>query len=114
MHVFLSSSAYVYGPLIAFVAVAVLAALLRWTFDSDVAKTERLLFSRSGQQADYGLLQAAAVVEDMSEAKELGGLLSDAGIRCTFAPDPGGRVSVLVFESQLAEARRVAGGFTTL
>jgi hypothetical protein len=115
-HVFFATSAYVYGPLIAFVAVAVLAAILRWTFDSDVARTERLLFGRPdlAEPADYGLLQTAAVVENIAEARELQSRLADAGIRATLAPTKAGCVNVLVFESQLADARRVVGGFTTL
>jgi hypothetical protein len=114
--VFFATSAYVYGPLIAFVAVAVLAAILRWTFDSDIARTEKLLFSRPdlAEPADYGLLATAAVVEDISEARYLKDRLADAGIRATLAPAQDGCVNVLVFEKQLADARRVAGGFTTL
>lgn len=113
---FFATSAYVYGPLIAFVAVAVLAAILRWTFDSDMARTEKLLFSRPdlAGPADYGLLAIAAVVEDISEARDLKERLAEAGIRATFAPAQGGRINVLVFDRQLADARGVAGGFTTL
>lgn len=105
---------YLFGPAIALVAVAGLVAVLRWTFDSDVARTEKLLFSRpeSSEPADYGLLQTVAVVNDIIDARELKHRLADAGIRSTFAPSQGGCVNVLVFASQFADAKRVMGGST--
>lgn len=128
---FLATSAYVVGPLIAFVAVAVLVAILCWTFDAGASarrsRAESVLGARpdlsSGSDPgarpdldvprDYGLLRTAAIMEHMAGARALKRRLSEAGIRSTFAPTAAGRVSVLVFEGQLAKARRVAGGFTT-
>lgn len=58
---------------------------------------------------DYGLLSVAGTVESMAEAQTLQDLLAIADIRSTTAPMADGAVRVLVFTSDLARARRVAG-----
>ena len=108
---FFATSANVVGPLIAFAVVAILAAVLRWAFASDVArKQDRLFAARQG--TDYGLLRVAGTAPNMVEARALKARLADAGIRATVAIAPDGHVDVLVFESQLMAARQVTGGST--
>lgn len=106
-----ATSAYVVGPLIAFAVVAILAAVLRWSFDSDVSRKQDKLFAAQ-QSKDYGLLRIVVVAEDMGEAQHLRERLAEAGIRATFAAAPAGHVNVLVFSSQLIAARQVMGGST--
>jgi hypothetical protein len=98
---------FIYGPIIAFVMVGVLAGILRWTFDPGLARKQAEIFSRP---ADYGLLSVAAVVETQAEARLTQQRLSAAGIRATIAPSADGRVNVLVFDSELDAARRLVGG----
>ncbi len=99
---------YVVGPIIAFVVVAVLAAVLRWTFGSDVARTQARIFSGT---EDYGLLRVAGVVENDAAARRMQDLLRDGGIRSTTAIEPDGTVRVMVFEAEIEAARRLVGGW---
>ncbi len=104
---FFATSAYVVGPLVAFAVVAILAAILRWTFNADMTRAQERLYG-----TDFGLLRVVSVADDMLEARALKERLAGAGIRSTFAMAPGGRVNVLVFESELMAARQVMGGST--
>ena len=97
------------GPLIAFGVIAGLAAVLRWAFDSDVAKVQERIFAAAGDE-DYGLLSVASTAESAEDAAEAQRLLASVGIRATVAAAPGGRVHLLVFTSELEQARRVVGG----
>jgi len=109
--VFFATSAYVVGPLIAFAVVAILAAVLRWTFDADVTRTQEKIFAAK-HGGDYGLLRVVGVADDILEARAIKERLAEAGIRATFAVAPAGHVNILVFESQLAAAKQVMGGTT--
>jgi hypothetical protein len=109
--VFFATSAYVVGPLIAFAVVAILAAILRWTFDADIARTQEKLFAAQ-HGTDYGLLRVVGIAADMAEARALKDRLSEAGIRATFSYAPAGHVNVLVFDSQLMAAKQIMGGST--
>jgi hypothetical protein len=102
------ASMYVLGPIIAFVVIAALAAILRWTFRSELSRTQAEIFA--GPE-DFGLLCVAGVVEGDAEARIMQSLLSQAGIRSTVAPSPDGRVRVLVFEKEIEAARRLVGGW---
>jgi hypothetical protein len=59
---------------------------------------------------DFGLLDVAAIVDTADTAEQIRAVLADAGIRATVAPAADGRVRVLVFETEVARARRVVGG----
>lgn len=98
------TSLYVVGPLIAFAVVAALAAILRWTFDSDLADKQARIF---GDPDDYGLLAVAAMVDNEADARHMQDLLRTAGIRSTTSRDQDGRIRVLVFDSEADAARRL-------
>jgi hypothetical protein len=98
----------VLGPVIALLMIGVLAAILRWTFRSELSRSQAEIFA--GKE-DYGLLCVAGVVEGEIEARIMQSLLSQAGIRSTVAPTADGRIRVLVFEKEIDEARRLVGGW---
>ncbi len=104
-----ATTTLVVGPLIAFGVVAALAAILRWAFNSDSARTEAAAV-RPARDDDFGLLSIADIVETMDEARALQDLLASAGIRATTAIGRDRRIRVLVFASELSAARRVVGG----
>ncbi len=110
MRVAADAGVFIIGPIIAFVVVGALVAILRWTFDGGLARKEAEIF---GEQADFGLLRAAAVVDSMTEARIMQRRLDAAGIRATVASADGGRTKVLVFDADVDAARRVVGGSTT-
>jgi hypothetical protein len=99
------ASLLVIGPVIAFGVIAALAGILRWAFDSDVARTREKIFGD-----DFGLLSVAGVVESPDEALAVRHLLASAGIRATTARMPDGRVRILVFQADLEQAQGVVGG----
>lgn len=100
-----SASLFIVGPLIAFGVVAVLAAVLRWTF-SDLSAAEEKAFGTE----DYGLLRVAGTTDSEAEAHSVAEVLARAGIRATISTGRDGRVRVLVFESMAEEARRLVDG----
>ena len=56
---------------------------------------------------DYGLLRAAAVVEDLDTGQSVRALLIAARVRATVATGPDGLVRVLVFPQEYDRARRL-------
>jgi hypothetical protein len=105
---------FILGPIIAFAVIAALAAILRWSFDSDLARTQARVFgsrAASGGRGDFGLLRTAAIVDDIAKARHMQELLRDAGIRSTIANEADGRMRVLVFEKEIDEARRLVSGW---
>ena len=104
-----AASIFVVGPLIAFAVVAGLGLVLRWAFNSDIARTEAKIFGPPPPE-DFGLLSVAGLVANNDDAHGLQQMLADAGIRATVAPAPDGKVRVLVFTTDLESARRVVGG----
>jgi hypothetical protein len=98
------SYSYVYGPLVAFGMVVVLALLLRWAF----RRGRSLVPSapRSGRADDYGLLVAVAEPATFIEAEVLRQHLTAAGITATLAPTTQGP-RVLVFPRDEHVARDV-------
>ena len=101
------STVYVLGPLVAFLVIGALAAILRWSADPELKRKQAEIFAGP---ADYGLLSVVAVVQTAPEARAMQLRLSDAGIRATVAPSGDGRMNVLVFDSEKDEARRLVGG----
>jgi hypothetical protein len=98
---------YFLGPLVAFLVIGALAAILRWSSDSDMKRKQAEIFAGP---ADYGLLSVVAVVDTPAEARVMQIRLSDAGIRATLSPSGDGRTNVLVFDAESDAARRLVGG----
>ena len=91
--------------IVAFVVVAFLAVLLRWTFGS----TRVAGPAPDGKTSDFGLLHEVAVANSAGEANALRALLSDANIRSTTTEAGRGKVRVLVFAADLEQARALVG-----
>ena len=93
-----------FGLVVAFAAVAVLALLLRWAFSSGSSLVERR--PHQGTATDYGLLEAVASPPTFVEAELQRRRLEDAGIRVTLAPTTEGP-RLMVFPEDAARARAV-------
>lgn len=92
-----------YGPLIAFAAVAVLAALLRWSYSRGHSVVAGR--ARRGAPDDYGLLVPVAEPATFVEAEQLRLRLEAEGLRATLAPTTEGpRVLVFRRDEQVARA----------
>ncbi|MFG1923510.1 hypothetical protein [Cryptosporangium sp. NPDC048952] len=93
----------------AFVVVAFLALMLRWTYGTGRISGP----SPDGKSSDFGLLHEVAVGNSAGEANALRAVLSDANIRSTTADAGRGRVRVLVFAADLQQARTLVGPGST-
>jgi hypothetical protein len=96
---------YAFGPLGALAALALLVALLRWTFSS----TSRSLVSRNprpGAPGNYGLLVSVASPGTDSEGETLRRTLEAAGLRATVTRTIDGP-RVLVFAGDETTARAI-------
>lgn len=97
------SYSYVYGPLMAFVAIGVLVLLLRWAFRRGGSVVERP--PRSGSPDQYGLLDAVASPGTYIEAEILRQRLEAEGIKATVAmTNDGPRVMVWPRDRARAES----------
>ena len=97
-----------YGQLMAFAAVGVLALILRWAYSgSGRSLVERA--SRPGREDDYGLLVAIASPSTYIEGEMQRQRLMDAGFRATLANTTEGP-RLMVFRQDEREARRVLAG----
>lgn len=96
------SYSYLFGPVVAFLLVALLVLLLRWTFSRGRSVVERP--SHRGRASDYGLLVAVAEPATFVEAELIRRKLVDAGIRATLAPTTEGP-RVMVFGADAGAAR---------
>ena len=83
-------------------AMTVLGTSLRWIFTDAEAHPGAPL-----DAPDYGLLRAAAVVEDLDTGQSVRALLIAARVRATVATGPDGLVRVLVFPQEYDRARRL-------
>jgi hypothetical protein len=99
----LGSYSYVYGPIVAFAVVGLLALLLRGTFSrghSLVARPPRI-----GAPGEYGLLVEVAAPATFAEAELIRSRLAGSGVRATLAPTTQGpRVLVFPDEERVARA----------
>lgn len=103
------SYSYVYGPIVAVVAVAVLVLLLRWTFGHGRSFVARP--ARQGREGEYGLLVPVAAPDTFVEAEMIRARLVAAGVRATLAPTQDGpRVLVFPTEEQVARALLLGPG----
>lgn len=101
------SYSYIYGSVIALVAVAVLVLLLRWTFGRGSSVVARP--ARRGTEDEYGLLVAVAAPATFVEAELMRARLVAAGVRATLAPTTDGP-RVMVFHTQEKAAHAVLRG----
>lgn len=101
------SYSYVYGPIVAVVAVGVLVLLLRWTFSHGHSLVSRP--ARRGREDEYGLLVPVATPGTFVEAELIRARLVGAGIRATLAPTTEGP-RVMVFRAEENVARAVLRG----
>ena len=74
------------GPLIALLAVAALAVVLRWVY-SVRGRDERMRRARAAR--DFGTLVPVRTLRSQPEAEQVRAALAGAGIRATLAPAVG-------------------------
>ena len=100
-----SSYHFLFGPLVAALALGVIILLCRWVFSTDHRddRTARRL-EKARARGDYGLLVPVTRVRTVEDAEMLRALLRDAGIRCTVAEQDEG-TDVLVFRGDALRAR---------
>lgn len=95
---------YLFGPLVAFLALGILILLLRWAFSRGVSLVERP--ARSGNAATYGLLVPVASPPTFIEGEILRRRLEDAGIKANLANTLDGP-RLMVFPKDEEQARKV-------
>lgn len=97
------SYSFLFGPLLALVAVGVIIVLLRWAFSTGHSVVERR--PRAGTEDEYGLLVTVAAPRTFIEAEMLRRRLTDSGVRATLAPTvQGPRVMVFPKDASIARA----------
>jgi hypothetical protein len=96
---------YLVGPVIAFVALALLALFMRWAFGTGYGRRA------APPPADEGLLTLVATLTRRDSALALRAVLSDAGIRSTIRFPAPHRADVLVFPEDAVRARALAASF---
>lgn len=95
---------YLFGPVVALLALGVLVLLLRWAFSRGVSLVERP--ARSGKEQAYGLLIAVAAPPTFIEGEILRRRLEDAGIKANLASTLDGP-RLMVFPKDETAARTV-------
>ena len=97
----------VLGPVVAVGALGVIVLLCRWVFSTDTRDRRAAVGRQPARSArrDYGLLVPVALARTPEDAALLRDVLREAGVRATLAPDPDGRVALLVFRDDAARAR---------
>lgn len=104
-----NSYSYLFGPVVAMVALGVLVLICRWVFSTTHRddRTARRL-AKIASQGDYGLLVPVATARTLDDADMLRGVLRQAGIRSTAGEAPDGRgTEVLVFRADVTRAREL-------
>ena len=97
------SYSILFGPLVAFCVVGVLALLLRWGWGRGSSVVAGR--ARSGAPTDYGLLVPVAEPATFVEAEALRRRLEHEGLRATLAPTTEGpRVLVFPRDEQVARS----------
>jgi len=103
------SFSFVFGPMLSFLVVGLLALLLRWAFGRGKSVVARA--PRSGPASDYGLLVAVAAPHTYVQGELLRRTLDDAGLRATLATTTEGP-RLMVFATDERRARRVLAGLS--
>jgi hypothetical protein len=97
------SYSFLFGPLLALLAIGVIVLLLRWAFSSGHSLVERR--PRQGTEVEYGLLVTVASPTTFVEAEVIRQTLEAAGVRATLAPTvQGPRVMVFPEDASVARA----------
>lgn len=79
-----NSFSYLFGPIVAFLAIGVLVVVLRWAFNS--RKTSVVAAApRAGSQDEYGMLVPVASPPTYIDGEILRRRLEDAGIKANLA-----------------------------
>lgn len=101
------SYSYTFGTLVAFLAVGVLALLLRWTF----GRGQSLVARRpvTGSEQEYGLLVSVASPGNYAEGELLRRRLEGAGLRATLVQTTGGP-RLMVWPQDERAARTLLSG----
>jgi hypothetical protein len=87
-----------------FALIGLIGVLMRWTFRRDAPA------QAAAPTEDFGLLVVAAQTHSAAEAARIRTALAQAQIRSTTARRADGSHVVLVFPSELDQARRVTDG----
>jgi hypothetical protein len=98
------SLSFLFAPLMAFVALGVLALLLRWAFSPGHSLVARR--PRVGASTEYGLLVPVASPATVIQAEVVRRHLVTRGIRATLAPATDGP-TVLVWPQDAALAQEI-------
>ena len=79
-----NSFSYLFGPIVAFLAIGVLVVVLRWAFNS--RKTSVVAAApKAGSQSEYGMLVPVASPPTYIDGEILRRRLEDAGIKANLA-----------------------------
>jgi len=100
--------AFIWGPVLAFLAIGVLALVLRWAY----SPRRTTLVARTpvrGRPDEYGLLVAVASPESVREGEAIRTRLSAAGIHGTLTETQAG-LRVLVWPADENRARALLRG----
>lgn len=100
-----NSFSYIFGPVVAFIAIGVLILVLRWAFNS--RKTSVVAAApKAGFPSDYGMLVAIAAPSTYIDGEMVRRRLEDAGIRANLAQTLDGP-RVMVWPTDEDRARQV-------
>ena len=97
-----NSFSYVFGPMVAFIAIGVLVLVLRWAFNSKKTSVVAAA-AKPGSETEYGMLIPVASPSNYVDGEILRRRLEDAGIRANLATTlDGPRVMVWPNDEQRA------------
>lgn len=97
------SFSYLFGPIVAFVAMGVMVLLLRWAFSAKKTSVVAAA-AKPGAASDYGMLVPIATPANYIEGEMLRRKLEEAGIRANLATTLDGP-RVMVWPSDEDRAR---------
>lgn len=100
-----NSFSYIFGPVVAFVAIGVLILLLRWAFSSKKTSVVAAA-AKPGFVDEYGMLVPIATPATYIEGEMLRCRLEDAGIRANLASTLDGP-RVMVWPADESRARSI-------
>lgn len=100
-----NSYSFLFGPVVAMLALGVIVLLCRWVFSTGHRDDRVARRAKAVSAGDFGLLVPVATVRTSEDADLLRGVLRDAGIRGTLGAAPEGGLTVLVFRADALRAR---------